>query len=218
MIRTITVGQFVYAFFRPYGESGLLLALFVIFYLDATFFPTLPELFTVIIFLAMPKPEFGLLMLVTISIAEFSGITSLYYIVKYYDLPNWIKNKMVSYSKLFIVKDEKVILLNRIAPVIPFLGAFIATCRWPYAKSIFYNFGAGGVSGNIHFLSAYGEQQTHPSLSVVTFGFPVRPQIHHVYFDEHGEYFLLLRHLITLLKENGHKFRKDVLQLPVSEA
>jgi membrane protein YqaA with SNARE-associated domain len=145
VIRTITVGQFVYAFFRPYGESGLLLALFVIFYLDATFFPTLPELFTVIIFLAMPKPEFGLLMLVTISIAEFSGITSLYFIVKYYDLPNWIKNKMVSYSKLFIVKDEKVILLNRIAPVIPFLGAFIATCRWPYAKSIFYNF-LGGLS------------------------------------------------------------------------
>ncbi|MBX8631950.1 MAG: hypothetical protein KIY12_04955 [Thermoplasmata archaeon] len=84
-------------------------------------------------------------MLLTISIAEFSGITSLYFIVKYYELPTWIRSKMLSYSRLFILKDEKVILLNRVAPVIPFLGAFIATCRWPYAKSIFYNF-IGGIS------------------------------------------------------------------------
>ncbi len=140
----ITVGQFVYALFRPYGESGLLLALFIIFFLDATFFPTLPELFTVVIFLAMPEPGFGLLMLATISVAEFSGINSLYYIVKHHDLPLWIKSKMVAYSRYFILKDEKIILVNRVAPVIPFLGAFIAACEWHYGRSILYNF-IGGI-------------------------------------------------------------------------
>ncbi len=141
----ITVGQFVYALFRPYGETGLLLALFIIFFLDATFFPTLPELFTVVIFLAMPISGFALLMLAIISIAEFSGINSLYYIVKHHDLPLWIKSKMIAYSRFFIVKDEKIILMNRVAPVIPFLGAFIATCEWHYGRSIAYNFIGGLV-------------------------------------------------------------------------
>jgi membrane protein YqaA with SNARE-associated domain len=150
----ITVGQFVYALFRPYGETGLLLALFLIFFLDATFFPTLPELFTVIIFLAMPVPVFALLMLATISVAEFSGINSLYFIVKHHDLPAWIKSKMISYSRFFIVKDEKIILVNRVAPVIPFLGAFIAICQWHYWKSIVYNFTGGLVKYTLIILLA----------------------------------------------------------------
>src|SRR5207249_9507820 len=34
------------------------------------------------------------------------------------------------------VPDERAILLNRIAPVVPFVGAFIATLRWNYRRSM----------------------------------------------------------------------------------
>lgn len=172
----ITVGQFVYALFRPYGESGLILALFIIFFLDATFFPTLPELFTVVIFLAMPTSSFALLMLATISVAEFSGINSLYYIVKHHDLPLWIKSKMISYSRFFIVKDEKIILLNRVAPVIPFLGAFIATCEWRYGRSLAYNFIGGIVKYALiillasFLLSVFSNQFEAEVITIVTVG------------------------------------------------
>jgi hypothetical protein len=39
---------------------------------------------------------------------------------------------------MLIINDEKVLLLNRIAPVIPYTGAFIAMNEWDYKKSIFY--------------------------------------------------------------------------------
>ena len=32
--------------------------------------------------------------------------------------------------------DEKLILVNRIAPVVPFVGAFIAVCKWNVKKAL----------------------------------------------------------------------------------
>lgn len=144
MIGMLSIGSFVYGLFSPLGIAGLLLALFVIFYLDATFVPTLPELFTVIIFMAYPVVLFGVVMVFTLSAAEFGGVTTLYLVVKKFSLPERFRKRILEYSKFLVVPDEKIILLNRIAPVIPFLGAFIATCEWPYGRSVAYNF-AGGI-------------------------------------------------------------------------
>ncbi len=141
----LSIGQFVYDLFQPLGVYGLLAALFLIFYFDSTLIPTLPELFTVIIFLAHPVPIFGVMMIATLCAAEFCGVTTLYLVVRKYTLPQWMRRRIVEYSRFLVVRDEKMILLNRIAPVIPFLGAFIATCEWPYGRSILYNF-VGGVA------------------------------------------------------------------------
>ncbi len=152
----LSIGSLVYGIFGPLGIFGLLAALFIIFYFDATVLPTLPELFTVIIFLAHPVPLFGVLMVATLSAAEFCGVTTLYLLVRRYALPQWMRRRIVDYSKFLIVRDEKVILVNRVAPIIPFLGAFMATCDWPYGRSVVYNFAGGAVKyGLIIIMASY---------------------------------------------------------------
>lgn len=143
MIGMLSIGSFVYGLFSPLGIAGLLAALFVIFYFDSTIIPMVPELFTVIIFMAHPSTLFGILMVLTLSAGEFSGLTTLYLVVRRFRLPARIRNRIQQYSKFLLIPDEKMILLNRIAPVIPFLGAFIATCDWPYGKSVAFNFTGG---------------------------------------------------------------------------
>jgi membrane protein DedA with SNARE-associated domain len=43
------------------------------------------------------------------------------------------------------VRDERVILMNRAVPVIPMVGAFIATLGWNYRRSMAY-VAAGGLA------------------------------------------------------------------------
>ena len=38
------------------------------------------------------------------------------------------------------VSDERIILVNRVVPVVPLMGAFIATMKWDPRKSLFYVF------------------------------------------------------------------------------
>jgi membrane-bound ClpP family serine protease len=45
---------------------------------------------------------------------------------------------MDRWTKFLVLPDERIILLNRIAPVVPFVGAFIAVLRWSYPKSMAY--------------------------------------------------------------------------------
>ena len=44
----IDIGGWMMDIFGPYGAWGILLVLFLIFYIDAVFFPTLPEIFFII--------------------------------------------------------------------------------------------------------------------------------------------------------------------------
>ena len=43
---------------------------------------------------------------------------------------------MRRWTGFLLVRDERLILLNRLAPVVPFVGAFIATLRWNFPRSI----------------------------------------------------------------------------------
>jgi membrane protein DedA with SNARE-associated domain len=138
------IGQIFYDALSPLGTIGLLLCVFLLFYIDSIVFPTLPELFTIIIFSVDPTLDFACEILVTIAIAEVLGLTTLYLIVKRLRIPKKIQNAVSRYSKMLLVKDEKIILLNRIAPVLPFMGAFVALCKWSYKKSVGYTV-LGGV-------------------------------------------------------------------------
>ncbi len=40
--------------------------------------------------------------------------------------------------QFLVVHDEKMILVNRIAPMVPLVGAFIATLKWNYRLSLLY--------------------------------------------------------------------------------
>ena len=66
------------------------------------------------------------------------GVFSLYYVVKHVRVPQRIERLVHKYTKFLIFGDEKLLLLNRIAPMIPFAGAFIAISGWDPKKCALY--------------------------------------------------------------------------------
>ncbi len=136
------IGEFVYDLFGDSGEWGLLLCIFLIFLLDAFLFPTLPELFFVIAYMGGQEYGGGLIfdcgLLAMAVAAEIVGIFSLYYVVKHVRVPKKIEKLINVYTKFLLLGDERLLLLNRIAPMIPFAGAFIAISKWSPYKSAAY--------------------------------------------------------------------------------
>ena len=136
------IGQIIYDLFGDNGDLGVLLCIFLIFLLDALLVPTLPELFFILGFMAGAEHNtpivFGCELLLVAILAELVGILSLYYVVKHIRIPKKIEKLVDTYTKFLVMGDERLLLLNRIAPMIPFAGAFIAIAKWDLKKSIFY--------------------------------------------------------------------------------
>ncbi len=128
----------LFDWFRGFGLGFTLLGLFLILVIDATVFPALPELFAVLAFLMDPTWEWGAAILMTACLAEIVGNSLLYGLVKWKKLPGAIERIMSKWTEFILLGDERIILLNRIAPVMPFTGAFMAVCRWDYKKCMIY--------------------------------------------------------------------------------
>jgi len=136
------IGEWLQDVFGPYGVLGILVFVFLIFFIDAMSIPTLPELFFIIGFMAMPEQTlwYGAQLLGTAVIAEAAGITLLYLIVERVHVPDRIKKIADKYVKFLIVSDERMLLINRAAPMIPFAGAFISLMDdWKLSRALFYN-------------------------------------------------------------------------------
>jgi len=138
----LSVGEVFYDLFSPLGLVGWLLCVFLLFYIDAIVFPTLPELFVVLFFIAghgtMPDWTLWSLFVLTIAIAEILGLTTLYLVVRRLKVPPRIVSAVDRYRRFLLVSDERMILLNRVAPILPFTGAFVALSGWSYKRSLFY--------------------------------------------------------------------------------
>ncbi len=137
-----SVGEAFYTLFSPLGLTGWLLCTFLLFYIDAIVFPTLPELFVVLFFIAgygtMPDWALWSLFVLIIAIAEVLGLTTLYLVVKRLKVPPKISKVVDRYRRFLLLQDERMILLNRVAPILPFTGAFVALSGWSYRRSLFY--------------------------------------------------------------------------------
>ena len=154
------IGDFVYNLFGDNGEWGLLLCIFLIFLLDAFLFPTLPELFFVIAYMGGQEYGGGLLfdagLLMAAVAAELIGIFSLYYVVKHIRVPKKIEKLFNMYTKFLLLGDERLLLLNRVAPMIPFAGAFIAISKWnPYKSALFIVIGCVVKFGVVMLLADF---------------------------------------------------------------
>ena len=137
----IDIGGWMMDIFGPYGAWGILLVLFLIFYIDAVFFPTLPEIFFIIGFMYDPTPVWGITILIIASLAEAAGLSTLYYIVEKIGVPERIKGIADKYADFLIVSDEKMLLVNRLAPMLPFAGAFVSLIHsWTLKRALIYNF------------------------------------------------------------------------------
>ena len=141
------IGNDIIDLFSDLGDVGMLLAISIIIWIDGTAFPTLPEMWVVLIFgthagLA-DSFAWGLLLVVIATFASLTGNLALYALVKVAKLPKWIQKKMKQYTEFLIVKDERLLILNRFAPIVPYTGAFIAVCGWDLKKSVIYVFLSG---------------------------------------------------------------------------
>ena len=133
------IGDWLYGVFGPYGYIGILVFIFLLFYIDSLIFPTLPEVFFILSFMYDPTPYWGMILLLVGAVAEFAGVTSLYLVVERIRVPERIRSVADRYSKFLILNDERMILVNRVAPVMPFTGAFISLIEsWEIKRAWFY--------------------------------------------------------------------------------
>ena len=135
----MSFGDWLFSLFEGLGPEWVLLCICLLFLLDAILIPTLPEVFFIMGFDRQPTVLFGGELLLAAIIGELIGIFSLYYVVKHIRVPKRISKIADKYVNFLIVSDEKALLMNRIAPMIPFAGAFIALIEsWDPKKCVFY--------------------------------------------------------------------------------
>lgn len=125
--------------FGPYGAAGVVLLVFIAFVADATVIPAVPELFIIVGFAYDPTPGFAVVLLIAAIAGECIGNTILYCLVERFGLPRKLRKVMNKYVGILIVSDERMMLLNRIAPMIPYSGAFISVIEtWTLKRALFY--------------------------------------------------------------------------------
>ncbi len=142
-----SLDELLTALFGSLGPVGSLAILLVIFALDAALFPALPEVWIVVTFTYRPEllgpiPWAGLLLAMAIA-GDVLGTSLLYvavrrWVVQRRRMPHWLERAMKKWTSFLLVRDERVILMNRAVPVIPMVGAFIATLGWEYRRSMAY--------------------------------------------------------------------------------
>ena len=116
----MSLGDWLFSLFDGLGEPGVLLCIFVLFFIDAVIFPTLPEVFFLLGLDQNPTVLFGSELLLVAVLGELAGIFLLYYIVKKIRVPARVSRIAEKYIDFLVVSDERIILVNRIAPMIPF--------------------------------------------------------------------------------------------------
>ena len=125
--------------FGPYGAVGVLLMVLCAFILDATVVPALPEIFIIVGFSYDPTPGFAVVLIIAAILGECIGNIILYTVVEKIGLPKKLKTVMNKYVGILFVSDERMMLINRIAPVIPYSGAFISVIEtWTLRRALFY--------------------------------------------------------------------------------
>jgi hypothetical protein len=133
------IGEDIIGVFAGLGDAGMLLAMAIIILVDGVGFPTLPEVWMVFIFGAHPDSfAWGALLVLVSTLASLGGNFTLYSFVKLVKVPRRVKRIMQLYLNFIIVHDERVLLLNRAAPILPYTGAFMAVSNWNLKKCALY--------------------------------------------------------------------------------
>ncbi len=135
------IGEDIIGLFAVLGDAGMLLAMAIIILVDGVGFPTLPEVWMVFIFGAHPDSfAWGASLVLVSTLASLGGNFTLYSFVKLVKVPHRIERIMQRYLNFIIVHDERVLLLNRAAPILPYTGAFMAVSNWNLKKCALYLF------------------------------------------------------------------------------
>lgn len=144
-------GAWLQAALGGFGIPGQLAILFIIFFIDAVLFPMLPEAFVVLFYQTLPTFDTrfsdrtdliltAATLLVVILAAEVLANTFLYSLMKWkaHRVPKRLIKAMDKWRRFLVVSDERIILLNRVVPIMPFTGAFVAVSPWSPRKAFTY--------------------------------------------------------------------------------
>src|SRR5256885_14891299 len=140
-----SLDDFLAALFASLGPIGSLVALLLIFAVDAALFPALPEAWILITYTfrpdAMDAVGWAAILLVVAVAGDLLGTSILYALVRRIlvqgrRMPHLLEPGMRRWTEPLGVPDQRVILLTRVAPVVPFDAAFIATFRRNYRRSL----------------------------------------------------------------------------------
>ena len=132
----------------------LLIGAFLIFYLDAMVPTMLPEIL-ILTFIGTKPDDMStfIWLLLLLCMANFGDVSGNYTIYLLFKKWGWfhkkISAKLRKYVGFLLLKDEKLILLNRVAPALPMCGVFIAACEWDIKKSLFYIYLGGLIKYSI---------------------------------------------------------------------
>lgn len=107
-----------------------------LFSLDGMGIPVLPEVATLVVFAPDPTLGWGLQILAIIVAAETVATAVLYLLVRRIGLPARLERAMARYTGMLLGRDERLILLNRVMPVLPAVGAFMHAAQWRPMRSL----------------------------------------------------------------------------------
>ncbi len=143
-----SIGDLLSAALIGLGWPGLAIAVFLIFMVDAAVFPTIPELFAIAFYvqysaLGLSPLSWAVALLLFALLGELSGNGLIYVavsrlLVRKKRMPRIIDKAIKGWADFLVVKGEKVILMNRLAPAVPLMGVFIAVCGWNVKRSFAY--------------------------------------------------------------------------------
>lgn len=141
-----SIFEFFSSLFGGLGFEGVLLTLFAVFFVDSTLFPLVPEAFVILFYSLEPYLSqsgplgWGLIILTIVVVAEALANAALFLVIRWkaHRIPGVVKRAMNRWRGLLILQDERAILMNRIIPIMPFMGAFIAVSPWQPRRAFEY--------------------------------------------------------------------------------
>lgn len=107
----------------------------LVFLLDGLGLPLVPELAALAAFAKHPTLAWGLQILFIIVAMEVVAAVALYVLVDRLGVPLWLRRAMNGYAQGMLLHDERLLLLNRVIPVLPVAGAFIRVNEWRPRRS-----------------------------------------------------------------------------------
>lgn len=116
--------------FWSFVDANPLLVLVAAFTLDSLGIPSVPEITTLLVFSVRPTLAWAATILAIVVAVEVVAGWLLYAAVRRFGLPPWLSRLMQRYSGALVVNDERLLLVNRIFPVLPFAAAFIHVGGW----------------------------------------------------------------------------------------
>jgi len=132
----MALGDWIRDAFAFLGPGGILAAMFLIFLVDAAIFPALPEVFIVLFYQQLvdlwswsSAAAAGSLLVLALA-GDLCGNAGMYGIMKWFHargkVPKVLERAMKKWTSFLAVRDERIILVNRIAPAVPFTPALFA--------------------------------------------------------------------------------------------